>query len=129
MTKNYTNSLPKVGYSNRKIPSNKSNVVRARRLNKDTSMKQWFRSKIKNFLYPNEAEQSISIAREDHSPDITRNSLRFSVLSARGGTIVQIHQYERRTDETNVVTYVISDGEDIAARVGEIVSMEMLRNH
>lgn len=56
------------------------------------------------------------------------NSLNFRVCSALGGTIVQItHRYDSKTDRCNVVTHIIPDGDDISVRVGQIVSMELLR--
>ena len=53
--------------------------------------------------------------------------LSFNVMSAQGGTVVQIRHYDRRTDRNNNITHVIPDGEDIAERIGQIVSMELLR--
>jgi hypothetical protein len=53
--------------------------------------------------------------------------LSFNVMSAQGGTVVQIRHYDRKTDRNNNVTHVIPDGEDIAERIGQIVSLELLR--
>jgi len=54
--------------------------------------------------------------------------LSFNVMPAQGGTVVQIRSYDRRTDRNNSITHVIPDGEDIATRIGHIVSMELLRS-
>jgi len=54
--------------------------------------------------------------------------LSFNVMSAQGGTVVQIRCYDRRTDRNNHITHVIPDGEDIAERIGQIVSLELLRH-
>jgi hypothetical protein len=54
--------------------------------------------------------------------------LSFNVMPAQGGTVVQIRQYDRRTDRNNNITHVIPDGEDISERIGQIVSMELLRS-
>jgi hypothetical protein len=54
--------------------------------------------------------------------------LSFNVMSATGGTVVQIRSYDLRTDRNNNITYVIPDGEDIATQLGQIVSMELLRS-
>jgi len=54
--------------------------------------------------------------------------LSFNVMSAQGGTVVQIRSYDRKTDRNNNITYVIPDGEDVAERLGQIVSMELLRS-
>ena len=54
--------------------------------------------------------------------------LSFNVMSAQGGTVVQIRSYDRKADRNNNITYVIPDGEDVAERLGQIVSMELLRS-
>jgi len=53
--------------------------------------------------------------------------LSFNVMPAQGGTVVQIRCYDRKTDRNNHITHVIPDGENIAERIGQIVSMELLR--
>jgi len=63
--------------------------------------------------------------RESGEADI--DGMRFTVMPARGGTIIQMRVYDRKRDEGNNTTYVIPDGEDIAQEVGRIVSMEMLK--
>jgi hypothetical protein len=55
------------------------------------------------------------------------DGLSFNVMPATGGTVVQIRHYDRKTDRNNHVTHVIPDGEDIAERIGQIVSLELLR--
>jgi hypothetical protein len=60
------------------------------------------------------------------SNEVNVEGLRFSVMPARGGTVVQVNKYDRRKDESNNTTYVIPEGEDIAQEVGRIVSMELL---
>jgi hypothetical protein len=54
--------------------------------------------------------------------------LSFNVMSAQGGTIVQIRHYDRKSDRNNNITHVIPDGEDISERIGQIVSLELLRH-
>lgn len=54
--------------------------------------------------------------------------LSFNVMPAQGGTVVQIRSYDRKSDRNNHITHVIPDGEDIATRIGHIVSMELLRS-
>jgi hypothetical protein len=94
-------------------------------------MKQWLRNKLHSFLYPDNAAQLKSptaglAVRSDDGPDI--DGLRFTVMSANGGVIVQLRQYDRKTDRSNHSTHIITDGEDIAERIGQIVSLEMLRS-
>lgn len=63
--------------------------------------------------------------REGNEADI--EGMRFTVMPARGGTIIQMRVYDRKRDENNNTTYVIPEGEDIAQEVGRIVSLEMLK--
>jgi len=67
------------------------------------------------------------IAVDCIEPSVDIEGLRFNVMPATGGTIVQIRHYDRKTDRNNNITHVIPDGEDIAERIGQIVSMELLR--
>ena len=69
--------------------------------------------------------QTVAVDCNEASVDI--EGLRFNVMPAQGGTIVQIRHYDRKTDRNNNITHIIPDGEDIAERIGQIVSMELLR--
>ena len=55
------------------------------------------------------------------------NKLRFSVIPARGGSVVEIEHYDAKTDRHNNVIYVIPDENDVAMDVGRIVSLELIR--
>ena len=67
-----------------------------------------------------------SVAVREQDVDI--EGLRFTLMAAHGGAILQIRKYDNRTDRNLYNTYLIPDGDDIAERVGHIVSMELLRN-
>ena len=90
-------------------------------------MINWLRTKLHNFIFPsNEAENiSIGSVHEKHEADI--DGLWFTVMTARGGTIVQLRKYDSKRDQHEYATYVIPDGEDIAEEIGRIVSMELLK--
>jgi hypothetical protein len=90
-------------------------------------MINWIRHKLHNFIFPSETVASkIASVREHDTPDI--EGMRFSVMVAEGGTIVQMRTYDRRRDESHNKTYVIPDTEqDIAHRIGQIVSLEMMK--
>lgn len=55
------------------------------------------------------------------------DGLSFNIMTATGGTVVQVRYYDRKADRTGYHTHVIPDGENIAERIGQIVSMELLR--
>ena len=91
-------------------------------------MINWIRSKLHNFIFPqdNLASPSKMSVRERDEADI--EGMRFTVMPAEGGTIVQMRTYDRRKDEQHSKTYVIPDTEqDIAHRIGQIVSLEMMK--
>ena len=90
-------------------------------------MINWFRHKLHNFIFPSDSlAVSKSAVRERDDADI--EGMRFSVMVAEGGTIVQMRTYDRRKDEQHNKTYVIPDTEqDIAHRIGQIVSLEMMK--
>ena len=92
-------------------------------------MKKWLRKKLNSILhdqdiYINETS-TISSARVDDKPEI--DGLRFSVMTASGGVIIQLRSYDKKTDRTNHSTYIIPDGEPVAERIGQIVSLELLK--
>ena len=74
----------------------------------------------------NSCQPVVDVAVGARAVDV--EGLSFNVMPAQGGTVVQIRQYDRKTDRNNNITHVIPDGEDIATRIGHIVSMELLRS-
>ena len=87
---------------------------------------RWLKRKIRRWL-----DNSIELACEPvsvrASDSVSIDGIAFNVMPANGGVIVQTRQYDRKTDRHNTITHVIPDGEDVAERVGQIVSMEILR--
>lgn len=64
--------------------------------------------------------------RESEQPDI--DGMRFTVMVAEGGTIIQMRTYDRRKDQSDNKTYVIPDSEeDVAHRIGQIVALELIK--
>ena len=90
-------------------------------------MTNWLRTNLHNFIFPQDTPAPDKMAvRESHEADI--EGMRFTVMPAEGGTIVQMRIYDRKRDESNNKTYVIPDTEpDIAHRIGQIVALELLR--
>ena len=63
---------------------------------------------------------------DDHEINMSK-SVKFSVLPARGGCVLEIKSWDKKDCEWDTVTHVIPEGEDVAHAVGQLVSMEMLR--
>ena len=56
------------------------------------------------------------------------NSIRFNVLSCRGGLVLEVRVYDKKTHENVTKTYLIPEGEPVAERIGQYVTMEMMIN-
>lgn len=67
-----------------------------------------------------------SVAVREQDVDI--EGIKFSIMAAHGGAILQTRKYDNRTDRNLYNTYIIADGEDVAERVGQIVALELLRH-
>lgn len=61
----------------------------------------------------------------DHSIDVT--GLSFKVMPAIGGIVVKTRHYDERKDRNNYTTYLVTADEDISVRVGQIVSLELMK--
>lgn len=88
---------------------------------------RWLQRKLRRWLQ-DEDIYPISVAESTVRHGVDVEGLAFNVMPATGGTIVQVRHYDRTADRNNYITHVIPDGEDIANRIGQIVSMEILRS-
>ena len=68
----------------------------------------------------------IAVDSNDNTPDMG-NAIKFAVLPARGGCVMETRVYDKKEHEWNVVSHVIPEGADVAKEVGDIVAMELLR--
>jgi hypothetical protein len=89
---------------------------------------KWLKKKIVSWVREDwyNSQPVADVAVGARSVDV--EGLSFNVMPAQGGTVVQIRSYDRKSDRNNNITHVIPDGEDIAVRLGQIVSMELLRS-
>jgi uncharacterized protein YegP (UPF0339 family) len=89
---------------------------------------KWLKNKLRNWV--NSDEVAIATAsnkiRVSDEPDV--DGLRFTIMRANGGIILQSRRYDHRTDRNEASTYIITDEEPYAERIGQIVSMEILKS-
>ena len=91
------------------------------------SIKSWLRDWL---LRDNEdVRNSIVEDRHGHDDFDDHRSMRFSVQPARGGIIVSVRQYDRQRDENTNTVHVIHDDDEVAEKISQIVSMELLRSN
>lgn len=71
------------------------------------------------------------VAVDDCQPDDRldmEKALRFNVLPCQGGVVIECRTFDRKTHMNDTRTFIIPEGEPIAERIGQIVSMEILRS-
>jgi hypothetical protein len=89
-------------------------------------MKRWLR----NWLMNDDSKSQLVMASVDRTGHEFEedNTMRFTITPARGGIVVSVRQYDRKTDRTNYTNHVIHDDENVAESIGHVVSMELLRS-
>jgi hypothetical protein len=55
------------------------------------------------------------------------NSIRFNVLPCNGGIVLEVRVFDRKTHEATTKTYLIPEGDPVAERIGQYVTMEMMQ--
>jgi len=59
------------------------------------------------------------------APEIDVTGLSFNVMSAQGGTIVQLRKYDDKLSCNHYSTHIIAEGQDVAENIGKIVAIEL----
>ena len=93
-------------------------------------MIKWLCYKIINLgnRYGEHGQDCLPIATTDDTRPDMEKAVRFSVLPARGGCVLETRTFDKKEREWDVVSHVIPEGADVAKEVGDIVAMEMLRH-
>ena len=88
--------------------------------------KQKFRDWLNNDNYTN---ATLSIVEDSEDPNLdSRNSVRFTVHHAHGGSVVQTRTYDERKDRNIENLYIIKNNEDLGEEIAKIITMEGLRS-
>jgi hypothetical protein len=95
---------------------------------KRTFMKKTIKQRFVSWLLKNEDEDDYcpSIAVESSDIDLD-GAVRFDLVSATGGRILQVRRWDKKHDNHDTVTYVIPSGEDVGQRVAKILNLELLK--
>lgn len=88
---------------------------------------RWLRHKLRNWINIDHAPNILAASSVRSNYEIDDNPMRFSVTMARGGVVVTSNVYDRAKDRYNCIIHVIHDDEDVAARIGQIVAMELIK--
>jgi hypothetical protein len=57
----------------------------------------------------------------------SEQAIRFKVIKARGGTIIETQMYNRRKDTSGIGLYVIHDDMDLGTEISKIITIEALK--
>jgi hypothetical protein len=60
---------------------------------------------------------------------IGAQGMTFTLYSASGGHVVEYRSYDTKNDERINNLHIITNDQDIGERIGQIVTMELLRKH
>jgi len=58
---------------------------------------------------------------------ISSNGMRFELYRGDGGWIVETSVYDSKTDRNQHSLHIITDGQDIGERMGQIITLQALR--
>jgi hypothetical protein len=67
------------------------------------------------------------ITRSDEAACSDDPILNFKVYSAVGGKVVEFRRYDRRNDNNETTTYIITNDQDFGERIAKIAMMENLK--
>ena len=76
------------------------------------------------------SKNSITLVDNDtvRSSSIGSQGMNFTIHSADGGYVVEYRSYDSKNDERINNLHIINSGEDMGERIGQIVTLELLRN-
>jgi hypothetical protein len=63
------------------------------------------------------------------SHKLNGSGLNFTLFSASGGHVVEYRSYDTKSDERINNLHIITNDQDIGERIGQIVTMELLRKN
>jgi hypothetical protein len=65
--------------------------------------------------------------RSSSSSEIRSQSMTFNLYAANGGSVIETHIYDEKSDRVNNTLYVIPEGGSFGATLEEIVTLERLK--
>lgn len=96
---------------------------------------KWFKKLLWRWAYQGqELEENVKmstgnrlISRDEAATCGDDPILNFKVYSAVGGKVVEFRRYDRRNDNSDTTTYIITNDQDFGDRIAKIATMEQLK--
>ena len=96
-------------------------------------MKNWFRQKLQNFLYPQDNDGVVESKQHTRRGALVRGSsldsrgMSFTIHMASGGYVLEYSSYDEKTDRHNHNLHIIPSDQDMGQGIAHIITLEMLR--
>lgn len=94
---------------------------------KRTFMKRTIKQRFVSWLLQTQEDDYGPISVVEQSDINLDGAVRFDLVSATGGRILQVRRWDRNHDNQDTTTYVIPSGEDVGERVAKILNLELLK--
>jgi hypothetical protein len=91
-------------------------------------MKLSFKQRIRNWLFDDGPDNSMSCSEDIEDPSLQSNSFKLKVYGASGGTIIETTRYDRKHDENRHSLHVVTDDKDLGVELSKIITMEQLKS-
>jgi hypothetical protein len=97
------------------------------KIRKQTKMRISFRQRFRNWLFEENDSPDMVVSDSD-SPNFMQedNCIRFEVVSAAGGRIVQVRHYDRVKDRNLTSLHIITPDEDLPTALAHILALTTL---
>jgi hypothetical protein len=94
-----------------------------------SSMKKTIKQRFAQWLlnHADADDYDAPIGRLEQSEFDMDSPVRFDLVSAHGGRILQVRRWDRKHDSHDTTTYVIPSGEDVGQRVAKILNLELIK--
>lgn len=87
----------------------------------------WLKQKLKNWLNSDDII-GLSSGKSIRSRDgLCTSGMNFTIYQANGGTIVEINQYDSKTDRNDHSLHIITNDQDLGQGIAHIITLELLR--
>lgn len=89
---------------------------------------KWLKRKIRNWLSEEVMVEKDRIVSTSTSSDFAhrQNPLHFRIYDAKGGKVVEVYRYDRKTDRENSSLYVVENNENLGDEITKIIFLENL---
>ena len=91
----------------------------------------WLKRKLRNWIFDESSSRNtIKAARAieiDTSNGLSSRGMNFTFYTANGGSIVEIRNYDRKSDENRYTLHIIASDEDLGQQLAQIITFEMLK--